>query len=71
MEKEIVRRNWLKDLRKEKGFTVRDIAKEFGVSFSHYSGIENGKKNPSLPLALKISKFLGFNIEDFYKGMTL
>jgi putative transcriptional regulator len=62
------RRNWLKDLRKEKGFTVRDIAKEFGVSFSHYSGIENGVKNPSLFLALKISKFFGFQVEDFSRG---
>jgi putative transcriptional regulator len=59
------RRNWLKELRKEKGFTVRDIAKELGISFSHYSGIENGVKNPSLPLALKISNFFKFKVEDF------
>jgi putative transcriptional regulator len=59
------RRNWLKELRQEKGFTVRAIAKELGISFSHYSGIENGVKNPSLPLALKISSFFKFKVEDF------
>lgn len=65
MENNFVRRDWLKELRKKKGFTVRDIAKQLDVSFSHYSGIENGKKNPSLPLALKISSFFKFKVEDF------
>lgn len=58
-------RNWLKDLRKQKGITVRDIAKQLDVSFSHYSGIENGKKNPSLQLALRISQYFKFKVEEF------
>lgn len=61
----LVERNWLKDLRKQKGITVRDIAKQLDVSFSHYSGIENGKKNPSLQLALRISQYFKFKVEEF------
>lgn len=65
MQKELVRREWLKDLRKEKGYTVRGIAPELQVSWSHYNDIENGRKNPSLKLAVKISKFFGFKVEKF------
>jgi DNA-binding XRE family transcriptional regulator len=63
--KELQRREWLKDLRKEKGLTVRDLAKEIGVSWTHYSDIENGRKNPSLKLAVNMSKYFGFNVDKF------
>lgn len=56
-------RNWLKDLRKEKGLTVRGIAPLLDVSWTHYSDIENGRKNPSLQLAVRMSKFLKFKVE--------
>lgn len=45
-------RNWLKELRAEKGLTVRGIAPILGVSFSHYNDIENGRRNPSLKLEI-------------------
>lgn len=56
-------RDWLKELRKEKGLTVRGIAPLIGISFSHYNDIENGRRNPSLPIAIKMSDFLGFDIK--------
>lgn len=56
-------RDWLKDLRKEKGLTVRAIAPLVGISFSHYNDIENGRRNPSLYIAIKMSDFLGFDIK--------
>lgn len=56
-------RDWLKQLRSEKGLTVRGIAPILGISFSHYNDIENGRRNPSLKLAVKMSEFLGFDIK--------
>ena len=61
----LVRRQWLKDLRAEKGLTVRAVAKEIGLSWTHYSDIENGRKKPSFEMAYKISKFYGFSMEKF------
>jgi putative transcriptional regulator len=69
LEKTLVRRNWLKELRKEKGYTVRTMAKEFGISWTYYSDIENGRKNPSLFLAIKVSKYFGINVERFTEGL--
>lgn len=56
-------RDWLKDLRKEKGLTVRKIAPMVGISFSHYNDIENGRRNPSLKVAIKMSDFLEFDVK--------
>ena len=56
-------RDWLKELRKEKGLTVRKIAPMVGISFSHYNDIENGRRNPSLPVAIRMSDFLKFDIK--------
>jgi putative transcriptional regulator len=62
---ELKRREWLKELRKKQGYTVREFAPILNCSFSHYSDIENGRKNPSLPLAVKISKQLNFAVDKF------
>ena len=56
-------RDWLKELRREKKMTVRVIAKELGCSFSHYNDIENGRRNPSLKLAVKMSDYLKFDVK--------
>jgi putative transcriptional regulator len=63
MKKNIERRDWLKGLRKNKGLTVRQIAPLLDVSWTHYSDIENGRKNPSLQLAIRMSKFLEFEVD--------
>ena len=62
---QLVRRQWLKDLRAEKKLTVREAAKRIGLSWTHYSDIENGRKKPSFEMAYKISKFYGFKMEKF------
>jgi putative transcriptional regulator len=61
----MTRREWLKDLRKEKGMTVREIAPLLDVSWTHYSDIENGRKNPSLQLAVRISKYFEIPVDKF------
>jgi DNA-binding XRE family transcriptional regulator len=59
------RREWLKAIRKKKGYSVREIAPLIGCSWTHYSDIENGRRNPSLDLAIKIAKTYGFKVEKF------
>jgi putative transcriptional regulator len=59
------RREWLKEIRKKQGYSVRQIAPKLGCSWTHYSDIENGRRNPSLDLAIKISKTYGFKVEKF------
>jgi len=63
--KPLNRREWLKDIRKKKGYSVREVAPLLGCSWTHYSDIENGRRNPSLDLAIKISQVYGFKVEKF------
>lgn len=46
----------LKEYLEKKGFALRDFALKIGISAGHLSYIANGKKNPSLPLAIEIEK---------------
>lgn len=61
----VERREWLKKYRKETGLTVRAVAEKLDLSFSHYSDIENSRRNPSLEVACKIARFYGFSAEKF------
>jgi putative transcriptional regulator len=51
------KRDWLIKLRTERKMTVREIAPLMGLSFSHLSDIENGRRNPSVELAMKMAKY--------------
>jgi len=54
-------------LRQEKGINQRELAKHAGVSRQTISALENGRYNPSLLLAYKITKLLGCEyIEDVF-----
>lgn len=46
-------------LRKELGMSQKELAKLAGVSRQTINSLENGKYNPSLFLAIKISRLLG------------
>jgi len=46
----------LKEYLDKNGLGLRDFASTLGVSAGHLSYIANGKKNPSLPLAMEIEK---------------
>lgn len=56
----MVIKNNLKNLRKQKGITQIKLAENLGVTRQTLIAIENNKYNPSLELALKISKY--FNL---------
>jgi len=55
--------NKLKELRIERNLKQKDIAKELDISTSYYGMIEIGSRRPSLPLAIKLSKFFDLSVE--------
>ena len=59
-------RNKLDQLRKIKGLTQEEFAKELRVSRQTVSAIENGKYNPSLDLAFEIALYFNMTIEEVF-----
>ena len=58
--------NRLKDLRAEHGMTQADLAAKLGVSRQTVIAIENGRYDPSLPLAFAIARLFARRIEDIF-----
>ena len=56
----------LDKLRKLKGLTQENFAKELKVSRQTVSAIENGKYNPSLDLAFEIALYFNKTIEEIF-----
>lgn len=58
--------NLVKELRAAAGLRQEDLAGRVGVSRQTIISIENGRYNPSLELAWKLSRVLGTTIEDLF-----
>ena len=58
----------IRDIRKEKGISLRKLAESVGVSFVNISYIENGRIETSKDVLKKISKALNY---DFDKLLAL
>ncbi|MBI1264781.1 MAG: helix-turn-helix domain-containing protein [Alphaproteobacteria bacterium] len=58
--------NRLKDLRAERGWSQAHLADLLEVSRQTVISIENGKYDPSLPLAFKIARVFGQSIEAIF-----
>lgn len=54
----------LKQLRKEKNFSIRGLADEADIDFSYVVQMEKGDKNPTLLMLLKLADALGITIHD-------
>lgn len=59
-------KNRLKVLRAERDWTQADLASALEVSRQTVNAIENGKYDPSLPLAFKIARLFEKQIEDIF-----
>ena len=59
-------KNRLKVLRAERDWSQSDLANELGVSRQTINAIETEKYDPSLPLALKIGRLFGQNVEAIF-----
>lgn len=58
--------NKLEELRKKNSIRQEDLGKALQVSRQTISSIENGKYNPSLELAFKISRYFNLPIEKIF-----
>lgn len=50
------------EMRKQRGLTQADVARSVGVSPTHISLIENGKREPSLSLLKRMGSTLGVSL---------
>ena len=66
MEDELILRNDLAEVRKEKGLSQSELAKMVGVSRNTISSIETGQFNPTAKLALIICIALDKKFEELF-----
>ena len=59
-------KNRIEELRKERGIKQEELAMALEVSRQTIGSLENGRYNPSIQLAFKISKYFGLKIEDVF-----
>jgi transcriptional regulator with XRE-family HTH domain len=52
----------VKDLRKERGLTLEELARVSGVSRAMISKLERGEKNPTLVIAARLAEGLGVSL---------
>jgi putative transcriptional regulator len=59
-------KNRIRVLRAEKDWSQAELAQIVGVSRNSINMVENGKFDPSLPLAFRIADAFGLKIEDVF-----
>ncbi|WP_029012441.1 helix-turn-helix transcriptional regulator [Niveispirillum irakense] len=59
-------KNRLKDLRAERGWSQGDLAEKLAVSRQTVNALENGRYDPSLPLAFTIARLFALPIEAIF-----
>ena len=62
-------RDWLKDMRIESGFTMKDMAARLDITEAYYSMIESGKKqrHMTLDLAKRLAAALDSDFAEIVK----
>lgn len=65
-------REWLKNLREEKGFTQKRLGELLDISESYYSYIEAGDRQKAMDISLarKLSQALGISVEQIVEFET-
>ena len=66
MSKGDAMKNRIEELRKQNGIRQEELAMALEVSRQTIGSLENGRYNPSIQLAFKISKYCGLKIEDIF-----
>ena len=61
-----VLKNRLEELRKQRGIRQEELAEALDVSRQTIGSLENGRYNPSILLAFKISRYFGLPIEEIF-----
>ncbi|MEL6723480.1 MAG: helix-turn-helix transcriptional regulator [Pseudomonadota bacterium] len=63
-------KNRMKALRRERGWSQSELAARVGVSRNSIISIENGRFDPSLPLAFELADAFGLKIEDIFEHVS-
>ncbi|WP_298464569.1 helix-turn-helix transcriptional regulator [uncultured Erythrobacter sp.] len=58
--------NRLKHHREGRGWSQGELARRLGVSRQTINAVETDKYDPSLPLALRMSKLFGVSVPDLF-----
>ena len=66
MDKELVLKNMIKEVRMEKGLSQAELAEMVGVSRNTISSIETGQYSPTAKLALILSLALEKKFEELF-----
>ena len=61
-------KNRLKELRLARRWSQSDLGEALSVSRQTVNSIENGRYDPSLPLAFAIADVFGLTIEDIFQN---
>lgn len=59
-------REKLIEIRKKRGYTQEQMAKELDIARTTYTGYENGTFSPSLETALSIKRILNYKKDDIF-----
>lgn len=59
-------KNRVRELRGERRWSQADLAERLAVSRQTVNAIENGRYDPSLPLAFLIARVFGLSIEQIF-----
>ncbi|WP_152362567.1 helix-turn-helix transcriptional regulator [Microlunatus speluncae] len=59
-------RNIIRQLRTQRGWTQADLAARLEVSRQTVNSLEQGRYDPSLPLAFRIARLLDRRIEEIF-----
>lgn len=57
----------VKEIRKEKGYTLDQLSKLTGISKSHLNYIEKNQKEPTISVVVRIAQVLNVKIEELFK----
>ncbi|MEV4254579.1 helix-turn-helix transcriptional regulator [Spirillospora sp. NPDC049652] len=59
-------RNDVRELRMGKGLSQAELGRDLGVSRQTVNAIEQGRYDPSLPLAIRIARYFGATVEEIF-----
>jgi len=59
-------KNRVRELRSDRGWSQGELGERLDVSRQTINAIENGKYDPSLPLAFRIARLFAMRIEDIF-----
>lgn len=59
-------KNYLEEIRKERGIKQETLARDLEVSRQTISSLEKGRYNPSIILAFKIARYFNMSIEEIF-----